>query len=216
MLGQKVLRQKQVEARLAEYSREVVACARAFREAFAAACEGCTRERLREIFGRCHEAEHKADDIRRATETQMYTEALFPESRGDILGLLEAVDRVPNHAESSVRMVLNQHITIPAVLGSDMLAIVDVCVRCVDTLIEGVSLLFKNFLAATVSVGQVDELESQVDRLEGLLIDRIFSSDLDALAKILLRDLVTRLGGVADRCESAADRIRIIVAKRST
>ena len=140
----------------------------------------------------------------------------FPESRGDILGLLEAVDRVPNHTESSVRMVLQQHITIPAELSADVLALVDACARCAEALIEGVNLLFKNFLAATVSVGQVDELESQADRLEGQLIDRIFSSDLDPLSKILLRDLVQRLGGVADRAESAADRIRIIVAKRST
>ena len=87
-MRQKVLRQQQVEARLAEYSREVLASARIFREAFAAACEGGPRERLREIFGRLHQAESDADDIRRSTETQMYTEALFPESRGDILGLL--------------------------------------------------------------------------------------------------------------------------------
>jgi predicted phosphate transport protein (TIGR00153 family) len=205
-----------VEARLAEYSREVLASAQVFREAFGAACEGCTRERLREIFGRLHQAESNADDIRRSTETQMYTEALFPESRGDILGLLEAVDRVPNHEESSVRMVLQQHITIPEELRQDVLALVDVLARCVEALVEGVNLLFKNFLAATVSVGQVDELESQADRLEGSLVDRIFSGNLDALDKILLRDLVQRLGGVADRCESAADRIRIIVAKRST
>jgi predicted phosphate transport protein (TIGR00153 family) len=212
---QKVLRQQQVEARLAEYTREVSASAQLFREAFAAACSGCSRESLREIFGRLHQAESNADDIRRSTETQMYTEALFPESRGDILGLLEAVDRVPNHEESSVRMVLHQHITIPEELRPDIGALVDACARCVDSLVEGVNLLFKNFLAATVSVGQVEELESLVDRLEAALVDRIFSGGLDPLSKILLRDLVQRLGGVADRCESAADRIRIIVAKRS-
>ncbi len=215
-MREKVLRQRQVEARLREYCGEVTASARVFREAFAAACEGCSRERLREIFGRLHQAESNADDIRRATETQMYTEALFPESRGDILGLLEAVDRVPNHEESSVRMVLHQHITIPEDLRTEMLDLVDACARCVDALVEGVSLLFKNFLAATVSVGQVDELESLADRLEAALIERIFSGGLDALSKILLRDLVQRVGGVSDRCESAADRIRIIVAKRST
>lgn len=216
MLQQKVLRQKQVESRLAEYTREVLACAQVFREAFASACEGCSRERLRELYGRVHHAESNADDIRRSTETQMYTEALFPESRGDILGLLESVDRVPNHAESSVRMVLLQHIQIPKQLHENVLALVDVVARCIEAMVEGVNLLFKNFLNATVSVGQIDELESQADRLESALVDQIFSSDLEALTKILMRDLVTRIGGVADRCESAGDRIRIIVAKRST
>ncbi len=216
MAQQKILRQKQVESRLAEYTREVLACARVLREAFDAICEGCPRERLREIYGRLHQAESNADDIRRSTETQMYTEALFPESRGDILGLLESVDRVPNHAESSVRMVLLQHISIPEALRADVLALVDVVARCIEATVEGVNLLFKNFLTATVAVGQIDELESQADRLETSLVDRIFSGDFDTLTKILMRDLVGRIGGVADRCESAGDRIRIIVAKRST
>jgi uncharacterized protein len=211
-----MLRQKQVEARLAQYNREVLACAAAFQEAFASICKGCSREQLRDFFARVHEAEHNADDIRRSTETQMYTEALFPESRGDILGLLEALDRVPNHAESSVRMVLLQHVTIPEHLQPQVLALVDTCTKCIEVTVDGAGRLFENFLSATVSVGQIDELESQADKQEAALVDRIFSGDMDALSKILLRDLANRIGGVADRCESVGDRIRIIVAKRST
>ncbi|MEK0368345.1 MAG: DUF47 family protein, partial [Nitrosopumilus sp.] len=37
---------------------------------------------------------------RREIEISLYEKALIPESRGDILGLLEAVDRIPNKAES--------------------------------------------------------------------------------------------------------------------
>ena len=208
-------RQKQIQERVLEYNLRVMACMDVFQEAFGDVCGGGDRERLGESYRRIHAAEGAADDIRRDTEVLMYTESLFPESRGDILGLLEAMDRVPNHAESSVRMVLNQHITIPDALCPKITELVDVCRRCAAAMVEAAGRLFHSFLTATVSVGQVDELESEADRLEALLVDQIFSGDLGPLDKILLRDLVNRLAGVADRAESAADRIRIIVAKRS-
>ena len=83
------------------------------------------------------------------------------------------------------------------------------------TMLEGVSQLFNNFIDASITVGQIDKLESEADRIESDLTNRIFSSDMPDLQKILLRDLVDKIGGVADRSESVGDRIRIMVAKRS-
>jgi predicted phosphate transport protein (TIGR00153 family) len=145
----------------------------------------------------------------------MYSRALFPESRGDILGLIESMDRVPNCAESAVRMILNQHISLPPEICDQITELVSVCTKCVLTMLEGVSQLFNNFIDASITVGQIDKLESEADRIESDLTNRIFSSDMPDLQKILLRDLVDKIGGVADRSESVGDRIRIMVAKRS-
>jgi len=38
-----------------------------------------------------HKAESRADDIRREIELDLYQKALIPESRGDVLGLLETI-----------------------------------------------------------------------------------------------------------------------------
>ncbi len=38
--------------------------------------------------------ESEADGLRRSIETQLYTQTLIPESRGDVLGLLENLDSV--------------------------------------------------------------------------------------------------------------------------
>ena len=42
----------------------------------------------------------------------------------------------------------------------------------------------------------------------------MFSSDLNGVDKILLRDLVGQLADISDRAENVADRIRVTVAKR--
>ena len=144
----------------------------------------------------------------------MYTKALFPESRGDVLGLLETMDKVPNEAEAASRMVLNQHIVIPGFLRPNILQLVNTCHRCVQAMIESATKLFSEFTNATVAIGKIDELESEADFIESDLIEQIFSSDMDGAEKLLLRDLVKHIAEVSDRAENVGDRIRIIVAKR--
>jgi predicted phosphate transport protein (TIGR00153 family) len=82
-------------------------------------------------------------------------------------------------------------------------------------MIDGVSRLFTDFTNATVAVGKIDELESEADLAENMLIEHIFSSDMDGFNKILLRDLVQHIAAISDRAENVGDRIRLIVAKRS-
>ena len=59
---------------------------------------GCTEE-----FSQKHEQvdqlESHADRLRRAIEIQLYTQTLIPESRGDVLGLLENLDNIINLIE---------------------------------------------------------------------------------------------------------------------
>ncbi len=207
-------KQKKVESQIAQYCNSVINCLDEFRNAFQAYSQDNDRANLASNYSKVHKAESQADDIRREIEVVMYTKALFPESRGDILGLLETMDKVPNEAESAVRMALNQYIQIPDILKPGILQLVDVCHRCVLAMVESVNKLFSEFTNATVAIGKIDELESEADFIESNLIEQIFSSDIQGWQKLLLRDLVKRIAGVSDRSENVGDRVRIIVAKR--
>ena len=208
-------KQKEVQARISEYNQTVAECMVAFRATLARCSDDFDRDVLRRDYESVHAAEGRADDIRRSLVDMMYTQALFPESRGDILGLIEAMDKVPNHTEESVRMILNQHIELPQGLCSRLLRLVEVSCESVRTMIEGVDQLFGSFLEASVTVGKIDKLESEADAIEAELTDSIFSGGHSDLQKILLRDLVEHIAGIADRAENVGDRIRLIVAKRS-
>ena len=197
------------------YCEQVTICIEHFQNTFEEACTNFSREAIQRGYEKAHFAEGRADDIRRELENLMYSRAVFPESRGDILGLVESMDRVPNSAESAIRMILTQHISLPGEICGEVANLVRVCNRCVQAMILGVEHLFKNFVDASNIVGKIDELESESDRIEEELIDRIFSSNVSDLQKILLRDLVDKIASVADRAENVGDRIRIMVAKRS-
>ena len=209
-------RQKKIESQLAQYREKIALCVEKFHQAVKQYCDTDDRSQLQRDFLEVHQLESHADDIRREIEVMMYSKALFPESRGDILGLLETMDKVPNQAEATVRMLLTHHITLPPEMRPQILEMIDVSGRCVRALLDGAEKLFTDFTNATIAVGKVDQLESDVDHMQADLIERIFAGDLPGIEKLLLRDLVRYIGHISDRAENAGDRIRIIVAKRST
>jgi hypothetical protein len=210
-----VNKQKKVQAEISRYCRQVGDCLDVFQRTLKQYCDEPDRNTIKARFAEVHKAESLADDIRCNIEVLMYSKALFPESRGDIMGLLEMMDRVPNQAESAVRMILNQHIVIPRAYCEKILQLVDICCRAGAAMIEAVEKLFTDYTNATVAIGKIDELESEADHIDAELIEKLFSSDLDGYEKILLRDLIKHIAHVSDRAENVGDRIRIIVAKRS-
>ena len=60
-----------------------------------------------------HKYKSKADDIREEIKTMMYGKALIPESRGDIMGLLEQTDFIPRIYERILYMIQTQRLEIP-------------------------------------------------------------------------------------------------------
>ena len=208
-------KQKKIQSQISDYSNSVLECMDIFQRAVTHYCDQPDREAARAAFDEVHRAESKADDIRGEIEVMMYSKSLFPESRGDILGLLESMDKVPNQAESAVRMIWNQHVAIPEGFVPQILQLVDVCCRTVDAMVESAEKLFSDFTNAAIAVGRIDELESEADRIEEALIEKLFSDPDDSIRTIVFRDFIKSVVQISDRAENVGDRIRLIVAKRS-
>jgi uncharacterized protein len=210
-----VNKQKEVQSQISEYCASVLECMDNFQDSVKHYCADTDRNAAKISFAKVHKAESKADDIRREIEVMMYSKSLFPESRGDIMGLLETMDRVPNQAESAIRMIWNQYVTIPEQHSAEILNLVDVCCRAVDAMIESAEKLFSDFTNAAVALGKIDELESEADRIEAALIEQVFSEKVDSISTIVFRDFIKCVAQISDRAENVGDRIRIIIAKRT-
>jgi len=210
-----VNRQKKMEEQFYEYCKEVSCCLDVFKQSFEQYSLNNDCDILSDNACKLHKAESRADDIRRDIEVLMYSKSLFPESRGDILGLLETMDRMPNQAQTAVRMMLNQRVQVSPVFWPRVLEMVTVSHRCVHIVLDATAKLFKDYVNVAAMVGKIDELESETDHIEADLIRRIFASDMDGIDKLLFRDMVQHIESVSDRAQNVADRLRIIVAKRS-
>ena len=209
-------RQRELEARLNAYREKAAECVRLFHEYLLQYLETGDLEELKRNVHRVHRAESEADDIRVEIEVMMYSKALFPESRGDVLGLLEAMDKVPNKAESSIRAIVNYRIEIPHSLHPNLKRLAAVCIDCVHAMFDATTKVFTDFTNAALVLGRIDQLESEADGIEGELMQQIFSdSGIETLEKLLLRELVDHISQIADKSEAVGDRVRIIVAKRA-
>lgn len=169
---------------------------------------------LREADHRVHEAESRADDQRHEIEMLLYERALLPESRDDLLGLLEAFDNLPNLAESITSRIDLQRVVAPAGLKPEILRLVKVSIEAYRLVREQAD----DVLAASDhkrgAADRVDKAESVADEVERNLISRLFEADLDLAYKLQVYAIFDGIAGIADHAENIARRLEIISLKR--
>ena len=165
------------------------------------------------ILEEVHRAESKADDLRRDIELQLYQRALIPESRGDVLGLLETMDAIPGMLQSLCYQFLLEKIVVPEQFRERYLHLVDVNLKSYDLVRQAMlGLFYKKEVRELTDL--VDAAESDSDRIERALIRDIFNSKLDKADKILLKEIIINTGDISDQAETVKDRLILAIVKR--
>jgi len=208
--------ERQVQQRIEEYLRGIERCLDAFDQAFNVYFAEGLNDALERLVDETHHLEQAADSSRREIEAMMYNKALIPESRGDVLGMLEALDLIPNKCESVLYQIWMQNMTVPEEFADKLRALVATNVESCRVLCQAMRDLFSNVRHITEAATGVAEKEGQSDVIERQLIKAVFDSDLDKADKILLKELVLEIGAISDRAENAADRLRNIAIKRQS
>ncbi len=209
-------KERQIERVIEDYLKRTESCLCSFGEA----CELYFRDGLsgkfESLVNMTHEHERQADDLRRDIEQMMYDKALIPESRGDILGMLEAIDLIPNRCESILFQVLTQSMSVPREFVSQFRELIRINMEAFRLLCTAMRNLFGKVDLVIKDASRVTEIEGQSDVIERLLIKAIFDSGMDKADMILLKELVLEIGGISDRSENASDRLRNIAVKRQS
>ncbi len=207
-------KQEKIEEMMAQYFERCDKCFEMFEKAYGVYMEMGQGEAFEAAVVAASKAESSADDLRRDIEYTLYGKALLPESRGDILGLLETFDTLPNMAETVLYSLRCQRIKIPDELQADFQKLVDVNLQAYYLVRKAVDNLMNNPRVTLHSTKDVDTKESESDNLERDIICKIFCSDVDMGTKILFKDLALLIGEISDRAEKVADRIGIVAIKR--
>jgi predicted phosphate transport protein (TIGR00153 family) len=145
----------------------------------------------------------------------MYEKALIPESRGDIMGLLESIDEIPRIFEHLLYMIKTQKLTLPDFIIPDIQDLIRLSLENCDLMFTQVEQLFKREEGIRVLVSEIDQNESHCDHIERLIITELFDSDSDPFQKLQIKDLVGRMGEIADQTDRVSKRVNIISMKRS-
>lgn len=162
-----------------------------------------------------HSKESNADDIRRKIEHEMYAKSLLPESRRDLLEIIELLDRIPNQAESILNMFLTQHTPLITEIKPDMTELINISSETLIYTIDATRDCFNMSGKMKELARLIDNNESIGDRLERKMIKTIFSSGIDSGDKLIQKEFVLEVGAICDLCERVKDKLVITSIKRS-
>lgn len=160
------------------------------------------------------ELENQADELRRDIERRLYAETLIPESRGDVLGILEHTDEVINAAKVTLARFSTERPDIPDELDGDFLDLADYGNRAVQELVMGIRAFFHTD-TVTDFAHKVGFWEKEADTVAERLRRRIFAMDEQLACKIHRGSFVRHIDTVADEAEDVSERLSISAIKRS-
>ncbi|MEN8154490.1 MAG: DUF47 family protein [Acidobacteriota bacterium] len=178
--------------------------------------EGKT-ERFHIDLEEINKLENEADNLRREIKYKLYIHMLIPDSRGDVLGLLETSDNVVD----SIKKVLSQFDIekpdIPKFLKDDFRQLAQFSVDTVDEMVKASRAFFREISLVNDHINKVHYYEHEADKIEEELKRKVFNStEIKSLSeKVQLRYFAERVALISDEAEAVGDRLSIYVIKRT-
>ncbi|MCG8513063.1 MAG: TIGR00153 family protein [Halanaerobiales bacterium] len=206
-----------VEELFLKHTDKVKECLDVFFDLIKMYIEQGKSKQVLELSEQVHSLETEADNIRREIIHLLIGKSfLLPNTRRDFLSLLECIDKVADYSEAITDYIFLQDMDISSIGKSKLEEIFIITEKQFKLLQRAVGFLFKDINRAFELVLEIDQLESEVDVIERLLISRLTKErpDLDLCTKILYRDFINMVANISDKIEDAGDEIEIIIAMR--
>ena len=204
-----------VEKQIDSFLNQVVRSGLIFSQGAEAYLKGNSADfqrKLKEIV----EVEHAGDDLRRSIQQYLYTKTLIPESRSDVLQLLENMDSLLDRFKGALWRMEIENLDIEEDFHEDFLLLISAVVETVECIVRAARAFFKNMSAVADHLDKVYYWESESDKISTRLQRAIFrKEELRLSHRMLQRELARHLDKIADRAEDVADNLNIYVIKRS-
>lgn len=159
--------------------------------------------------------ESEADHLRREIESLLFEKTLIPDSRSDVMELLELLDRIANLHEA-----IGIHIKIEQpVFGDGTEPAMQELLKQVTNSVDNMVLCTRSFFTDVERVREYTKktqyFESEADKACTALKMKIFDSDLSLDQKLQARYFIDRIDEIANLAEDTVDKIFIYTLKRS-
>jgi len=204
---------RELEAQIDEYLDCVVEGALIFKQGI----YFFLQEDLTELEIRAKELEkkeHQGDQLRRKIETILYEQTLIPESRGDVLGLLESTDTVLNTLSETLMQFVVEKPQLMTEIQQPFKELVEQANSAVEEMVAAIRAYFRNFTMVRDHITKVQFFEKESDKSAYKIKRIIFDSTLDLSLKMHMRDFVDKVENISDEAEDVCDRLTIAAIKR--
>ena len=171
-------------------------------------------EEVQKVTDQISDLESECDTLRRDVERRIYSETLIPEIRGDVLGMLENLDKIPGQIQGNAHSFNTEKPKVDPELDKNFLKLCDYASECISLLIEGARSFFIDKNITIEKCLEVAKVESKADKISTELKKTIFTNSENGLAtKVHLKYFVEIMDEVANLSEDVADRLIISSSK---
>lgn len=172
-----------------------------------------TEQKLQQLI----QLKERCNQLRRRVVDTLYSEMLIPEFRGDVLRLLSNLYRLLDSIKNAFQDFLIEYSDV--VSGQQSIAeakeLVAVVVQSVQAAVQGARAFFRNPEAVRDHINQIRVFESEADGIAVRLKTALFASDRSLDQKMLGRDALAVIDGLADLAEEISDELSILAIKRA-
>ncbi|MBW2544840.1 MAG: DUF47 family protein [Deltaproteobacteria bacterium] len=162
-----------------------------------------------------NDLEHRGDALRRTLEHLLYTKTLVPESRGDVMELLENMDALLDHYKAVIWRFDIEHPDIPPEFHDDFRELIVSGVNAVESTVLSCKAFFREIDEACNHMHKVIFWETEGDIVSTRLQKRIFRNESLRLShKRHIRDFAKFIEKIGDEAEDVIDRLSIYIIKR--
>ena len=164
---------------------------------------------MRQIEKRMEALERSGDEVAHKIFDRLSATFITPFDPEDIQALASALDDVLDAMEDAAfRIVAYRVDPIP----SPALELGEMIANSCSAIERALRALHKKE-SVTEPCIEVNRLEDQADAIERTMLTALFSSQIDAITLIKLKDLYEALESTTDRCEDVADVVQGIALK---
>jgi hypothetical protein len=173
---------------------------------------------LREKYGdEVGKAERQADRVTAEVNRLLHKTFITPIDREQIHGLINAMDDILDllqDATETMALYDLRHMT------EEVLRLGDLSARCCERVRHAVTLLpslsrADAAEAAIKTCEEIDQLESDADRVMRSAMSKLFREENDVRELIKLKTIYEQLEAISDRCEDVANLIEGVVLENS-
>lgn len=205
---------KSLEKKIDLFHDNIIEVTMIFKKAIKIFLEEKGSESYKKLSKQIKQVEHDADTLRRDIESNLYTKNLIPDLRGDVLQLVENLDRIVNRFDEVSYKFYIEKPEIPSEYHIRLTELCSQVAECVENMIIASRAFFRNFNVVRDYAQKVYFIENETDNTSGKLREAIFASELPLANKLQLSSFVSAVADIADIAEDCVDELLIFAIKR--
>lgn len=205
---------KSLEKKIDQFHDKILDVSMIFLKAVKVFLEQKRSEEYKKLNKQIKQIEHDADVLRREIEDDLYRRNLIPDLRGDVLQIVENLDKVVNNFDETVYRFYVEQPEIPTQYHSRLIELCRQVSECAENMVIASRCFFKDSVAVRDYAQKVYFIENETDILSGKLRENIFESDMELAQKLQISSIVSKVADIADIAEDCIDELLIVVVKR--